>query len=173
MPGTPHHALGGPLPTIAVATSIAVLCTTVLLAGRRAETGYKTLAVGGGVGYAAVLLLCWTLVRLLFWRFTGEVSTLRSAVVLAGILAAIVAVLTVQWAAATVSFVRYGIRVTVGWLFVTAWVTTYAYLLVGGESGGVFLLLVWALTIGPGLLCVLGVLAGSELLLRRTLTALR
>lgn len=169
MPGTPHHALGGPLPTAVVATGVASLCAAVLVFGRRAGVGYRTLAVGGGFGYVTVLLTCWALVRLLLWRFTSGMSDPDSAPALAALFTAIVAVLAAQWAIATVLFVVYRVQIAVGWLFLVAWVTTYSYLQVGGESGGLFLLLIWALGIGPALLCALGVLAGSEVLLRRTL----
>lgn len=173
MPSTPHHALGGPLPTTTVATVVAVLCVIVLLVGRQTRVGHKRLAVGGGFGYAAVLLACWALVRLFFWRFTSGISDPSAAPALAIVFAAIVAVLVAQWVGTTVLFLIYRIRVAVGWLFVTAWITTYVYLQVGGESGGLFLLLIWALAVGPALLCALGVLAGTELLLRRVLDAVR
>jgi hypothetical protein len=167
MPGTPHHALGGPGPTIAVATVTASVCVVGLLVGLRSGLDRRRLAAGGGVGYAAVLLALWAVVRVLFWRFAGVFSN-PSTLIGVGLVVAIVAVvLGIQWAAATVLFDTYQIWTAVAWLFATAWVTTYAHLQVGGESGGVFLLLIWATGIRPALLCSIGILAGSEVLTRR------
>jgi hypothetical protein len=169
VPGTPHHALGGPVPTAVVATVAASACVAGLFAGLRAGVDRRRLAVGGGVGYAAALLAAWAAVRLLFWRFAGDFSDPGAALSLAVLVGTVVVVLGAQWAAAAVLFATYRTRTAVVWLFAATWVTTYAYLQVGGESGGVFLLLIWALGVGPGLLCTLVALVGGEVVVERVL----
>lgn len=171
MPGTPHHALGGPLETAVVATVTAGACTAGLIAGARAGVSRRRLGAAGGLGYAAVLLTLWATVRLLFWRFPGVPAGIEGTRLFVAVVGAVTVVLLAQWAAVTVLFVSYRLWTAVVWLFATGWVTAYTYLQVGGESGGVFLLLLWALSIGPGLLVGLGLLAAGEAAVRRLLRA--
>jgi|APHM01.1.fsa_nt_gi hypothetical protein len=167
MPGTPHHGLGGPGPTIAVATVVAGVCVVGLVLGLRSGLARRRLILGGGAGYAVVLLALWAVVRLLFYRFASDFSDPGSALGVGVVVTAVAVVLGLQWTAATVLFDTYQIRAAVAWLFLTAWVTAFAYLQVGGESGGVFLLLIWALAIGPVLLSSLAVFVAGELVARQ------
>jgi hypothetical protein len=53
------------------------------------------------------------------------------------------------------------------WLFGVTWALGEFVLLVGGESGGLFALLVWVVGLLPPCLGVLVVVTGGELFLRR------
>lgn len=158
----PHHAFDPTLTTV-VALGAAVAAVAVLLVGRRGST--TRLFVGGGAAYAVTMLGLWAGVRLVFWRFAFD--PVGDAPVVVPVLLAIGAVIAGQFVVPAYLVVRYSAWTPLVWLFGVTWGLGEFVLLVGGESGGVFALLVWVVGLLPPCLGVLIAATGGELLLRR------
>lgn len=160
---TPHSPFDPALVT-AVAVAVAVVAVAGSLGGRRLLTR-RQLLVGGGTAYAGTILCLWAGVRAVFWRFAfdpvGDAHTVVPVLVLFG------AVIASQFVVSTRLFVSHRAWTPLVWLFGVTWGLVEFVLLVGGESGGIFTLLVWVVALLPVCLGVLAVTAGGELLLRR------
>ncbi|GAB3327148.1 hypothetical protein EI982_15615 [Haloplanus rallus] len=159
MAGTPHHALGDPLLTGAVATAVATVVTGVACRSRRADA--RAAALRGGVAYGVGFLLLWAGVRLLFWRFAVDPrdSPLVAVLIVGGATLA----LAVQGGLPLFLHASRGLWTPVAWLFGASWVCAYTFLRVGGEAGAFFLLALWTLAVVPGALLGLAALCGLEL----------
>jgi hypothetical protein len=165
VPGTPHHALGGPLLTGVAATLVAIVVARAAVGPRSGSVRPRSLAVGVGVAYGVGLLFLWAVVRLLFWRIDPDPrsSPFFAAVVVGGTGLA----LTVQGGVPTYLHAKRGLWTPLAWLIGSSWLCVYAFLRVGGESGAFFLLLVWTVGIVPPAFLVLGVCLGVEAGYRR------
>jgi hypothetical protein len=160
---TPHHAFDPTLTTV-VAVVIAVGAVALAVVGKRFSTR-RQLLLGGGVAYAAAMLGLWAVVRLVFWRFTFDPVT--DAPVVVPVLVVFATVIASQFVLPVDLVVSHGTWTPLVWLFGVTWALGEFVLLIGGESGGLFALLVWAIGLLPPCLGVLAVTTGGELLLRR------
>jgi hypothetical protein len=160
---TPRHAFDPTLTTV-VAVVVAVEAVVLMLVGRRFSTR-RQLLVGGGTAYATTMLGLWAGVRLVFWRFTFD--PVRDAPVVAPVLVGVAVVIAGQFVLPVYLFVSHKTWTPLVWLFGVTWALGEFVLLVGGESGGLFALLVWVVGLLPPCLGVLVVTTGGELLLRR------
>jgi hypothetical protein len=159
--GTPHHALGGPLLTGAVATAVAAVVTGVAIVGRLRRSNGRTLALRGGATYAIGVLLLWAGVRFLFWRFAVDPSD--SPLVAFAVVGSATLVLAVQGGVPLYLHASRGLWTPVAWLCGISWFCVYTVLRVGGEASAVFLLLLWTLAVVPGALVGLAILCVLEL----------
>jgi hypothetical protein len=160
---TPRHAFDPTLTTV-VAVVVAVGAVVVPVVGRRFQTRRQLLA-GGGVAYATTMLGLWAGVRLVFWRFAFD--PVGDAPFVAPVLVGFGIVIAGQFAVPVYLFVSHKTWTPLVWLFGVTWALGEFVLLVGGESGGLFALLVWVVGLLPPCLGVLVVTTGGELLLRR------
>lgn len=160
---TPHHAFDPALTTV-VAVVVAVAAVGLALVGRRSSTR-RQLLVGGGAAYAATMLGLWAGVRVAFWRFAFDPVT--DAPVVAPVLIGIGVVIAGQFVLPVYLFVSQETWTPLVWLLGVTWGLGEFVLLVGGESGGVFALLVWIFGLLPPCLGLLVVTTGGELFLRR------
>jgi hypothetical protein len=160
MPGTPHHALGDPLLTAAATTFLAagVVASAVGLRSRLSDP--RLLAAGGGVAYGVLFVSLWTLVRLVFWRFAAGPT--ERLLLFAGIVAVGSLVLVLQGGVALYLWSRWDLATPLGGLFVVSWVCGYLFLRVGGESGALFTMFLWAGMVGPVAIAAVVVLAAAE-----------
>jgi hypothetical protein len=156
---TPHGPFDPALMT-AVAVAVAVASVGVSVGGRRFSTR-RRLLVGGGAAYATTVLCLWAGVRLVFWRFAFD------PVGDAPVVVPVLVVIAGQFVLSTYLFVTHGTWTSLVWLFGVTWALIEFVLMVGGESGGLFALLVWTVALLPACLGVLIVTTGGELLLRR------
>jgi hypothetical protein len=120
VPGTPHHALGGP---------------------------WTTYAVAGGFAYAAVYLSLWALVAAVFWRFA--VRPTETPFLIIGVLGTGAGAAVLQSALAVYLYARWELLSPIVGLFVASLVCGYLLLFVGGESGAMSVLFLWSATIAP------------------------
>jgi hypothetical protein len=111
------------------------------------------------------MLSLWAGVRLVFWRFAFD--PVGDAPLVGPILVGFAIVIAGQFVLPVYLLVSYGTWTPLVWLFGVTWALGEFVLLVGGESGGLFALLVWVVGLLPPCLGVLVVTAGGELLLRR------
>lgn len=160
---TPHHAFD-PTVTTVVAVVVAVGAVTLPVVGRRFLTRRQLLAVGGAA-YATTMLGLWAGVRLVFWRFAFD--PVEDALIVAPVLVGFAIVIAGQFVVSVYLFVSYKTWMSLVWLFGVTWALGEFVLLVGGESGGLFALLVWVVGLLPMCLGGLVVMTGGELLLRR------
>ncbi len=160
---TPRHAFDPTLTTV-VAVTTAVGAVVLSVVGRRFLTR-RQLLVWGGAAYATTMLGLWAVVRLLFWRFTFD--PVGDAPLVAPVLAGFGTVIAGQFVLPTYLFGSHEVWTPLVWLFGVTWALGEFVLLVGGESGGLFALLVWIVGLLPACLGVLVLVAGGELLLRR------
>ncbi|MBS3761086.1 MAG: hypothetical protein KGY43_06435 [Halodesulfurarchaeum sp.] len=160
---TPRHAFDPTLTTV-VAVVVAVGAVALAVAGRRFSTR-RQLLVGGGATYATTMLGLWAGARLVFWRFAFD--PVGDAAVVAPVLVGFAIVIAGQFVLPVYLLVSHGTWTSLVWLFGVTWALGEFVLLVGGESGGLFALLVWVVGLLPPCLGVLVVTTGGELLLRR------
>jgi hypothetical protein len=160
---TPRHAFDPTLTTV-VAVVVAIGAVVLPVVGRRFSTR-RQLLVGGGAAYATTMLGLWAGVRLVFWRFAFD--PVGDAPVVAPVLVGFAVVIAGQFVLPVYLFVRHKTWTPLVWLFGVTWALGEFILLVGGESGGLFALLVWVVGLLPPCLGVLVVTTGGELLLRR------
>ncbi|MFC7078242.1 hypothetical protein [Haloarcula halophila] len=160
---TPRHAFDPTLTTV-VAVIAAVGAVILSVTGRRFVTK-RQLLVGGGATYATVMLGLWAGVRLIFWRFAFD--PVGDALIVAPVLVGFALVIAGQFVVPVYLLVTHDIWTSLVWLFGVTWAFGEFVLLVGGESGGLFTLLVWVAGLLPLCLGVLVVTTGSELLFRR------
>ena len=160
---TPRHAFD-PTLTTGVAVVVAVGAVALAVVGRRFSTR-RQLLVGSGAAYATTMLGLWAGVRLVFWRFAFD--PVGDAPVVAPVLVGFAIVIAGQFVLPVYLFVSHETWTPLVWLFGVTWALGEFVLLVGGESGGLFALLVWVVGLLPPCLGVLVVTTGGELLLRR------
>ena len=160
---TPRHAFD-PTLTTGVAVVVAVGAVVLAVVGRRFSTR-RQLLVGGGATYATTMLGLWAGVRLVFWRFAFDPVGDAPAVIPVLVMFAIV--IAGQFVLPVYLLVSHETWTPLIWLFGVTWALSEFVLLVGGESGGLFALLVWVVGLLPACLGVLVVTTGGELLLRR------
>jgi hypothetical protein len=160
---TPRHAFDPTLTTV-VAVVIAVVAVALVVVGRRFSTN-RQLLIGGGATYATTMLGLWAGVRLVFWRFAFDPVADAPAVV--PVLVVFAIVIAGQFVLPAYLLVSHETWTPLIWLFGVTWALGEFVLLVGGESGGLFALLVWVVGLLPPCLGVLVVATGGELLLRR------
>jgi hypothetical protein len=160
---TPHHAFDPTLTTV-VAVAVAAGAVVVSVVGRRFSTDVG-LFVGGGAVYGTTMLGLWAGVRAVFWRFSFD--PIADAPVILPVLAGFGVVIASQFVLPVYLVVSRETWTPLLWLFGVTWAYGEFVLLVGGESGGLFALLVWVVGLLPPCLGVLVVTAGGELLLRR------
>jgi hypothetical protein len=160
---TPRHAFD-PMLTTVVAVMTAVGTVVVSVIGWRFVTR-RQLLVGGGATYAIVMLGLWAGVRLLFWRFAFD--PVGDAPIVAPVLIGFALVIAGQFILPVYLLITHEMWTPLVWLFGVTWAFGEFILLVGGESGGLFTLLVWVVGLLPLCLGVLAVTTGGELLLRR------
>jgi hypothetical protein len=160
---TPRHAFD-PMLTTVVAVMTAVGTVVVSVIGWRFVTR-RQLLVGGGATYAIVMLGLWAGVRLLFWRFAFD--PVGDAPIVAPVLIGFALVIAGQFVLPVYLLITHEMWTPLVWLFGVTWAFGEFILLVGGESGGLFTLLVWVVGLLPLCLGVLAVTTGGELLLRR------
>ena len=160
---TPRHAFD-PTLTTGVAVVVAVGAVALAVVGRRFSTR-RQLLVGGGATYATTMLGLWAGVRLVFWRFAFDPVGDAPAVV--PVLVVFAIVIAGQFVLPVYLLVNHKMWTPLIWLFGVTWALGEFVLLVGGESGGLFALLVWVVGLLPPCLGVLVVTTGGELLLRR------
>lgn len=160
---TPHHALDPTLTTV-IGVVVAAGAVVLTVVGRRFATR-RQLLVGGGTAYATTILGLWAGVRLVFWRFAFD--PVRDAPVVAPVLVGFAVVIAGQFVLPAYLLVNHKTWTPLVWLFGVTWALGEFVLLVGGESGGLFALLVWTVGLLPPCLGVLVVTTGGELLLRR------
>jgi len=160
---TPRHAFD-PTLTTGAAVMVAVGAVALAVVGRRFSTR-RQLLVGGGATYATTMLGLWAGVRLVFWRFVFDPVGDAPAVV--PVLVVFAIVIAGQFMLPVYLLVSHETWTPLVWLFGVTWALGEFVLLVGGESGGLFALLVWVVGLLPPCLGVLVVTTGGELLLRR------
>jgi hypothetical protein len=160
---TPHSPFDPTLMT-AVAVAVAAAAVGLSVGGRRVSTR-RRLLVGGGAAYGTTVLCLWAGVRLVFWRFAFD--PVGDAPVVVPVLTVFGVVIAGQFVLSTYLFVAHGTWTPLVWLFGVTWALVEFVLMVGGESGGLFALLVWTVALLPACLGVLVVTTGGELLLRR------
>ena len=160
---TPRHAFD-PTLTTGVAVVVALGAVALAVVGRRFSTR-RQLLVGGGAAYATTMLGLWAGVRLVFWRFAFDPVGDAPAVV--PVLVVFAIVIAGQFVLPVYLLVKHKMWTPLIWLFGVTWALGEFVLLVGGESGGLFALLVWVVGLLPPCLGVLVVTTGGELLLRR------
>ncbi|WP_390209121.1 hypothetical protein [Halobellus marinus] len=160
---TPRHAFD-PTLTTGVAVVVAVGAVALAVVGRRFSTR-RQLLVGSGATYATTMLGLWAGVRLVFWRFAFD--PVGDAPLVAPVLVGFAIVIAGQFVLPVYLLVSHETWTPLVWLFGVTWVLGEFVLLVGGESGGLFALLVWVVGLLPPCLGVLVVATGGELLLRR------
>jgi hypothetical protein len=117
------------------------------------------------MAYATTMLGLWVIVRLVFWRFAFD--PVGDAPVVAPVLLGFAIVIAGQFVLPVYLFVSHNMWTSLVWLFGVTWAFGEFVLLVGGESGGLFALLVWVVGLLPPCLGVLVVTTGGEFLLRR------
>lgn len=111
------------------------------------------------------MLGLWAGVRLVFWRFAFDPVGDAPAVV--PVLVVFAVVIAGQFVFPVYLLVSHETWTPLIWLFGVTWAFGEFVPLVGGESGGLFALLVWVVGLLPPCLGVLVVTTGGELLLRR------
>lgn len=160
---TPRHAFNPTLTTLlAVLVSLATAALVVI--GRQFLTR-RQLLVSGGAAYALTMLGLWAGVRLVFWKFAF--NPIKDASVVVPMLVGIAIIIAGQFVVPAYLFVSKKIWMPLAWLFIVTWALGEYILLVGGESGGLFALLVWVIGLLPPCLGVLLVVTGGELFFRR------
>jgi hypothetical protein len=159
---TPRHAFD-PTLTTGIAVVVAVGAVALAVVGRRFSTR-RQLLFGGGATYATTMLGLWAGVRLVFWRFAFDPVGDAPAVV--PVLVVFAIVIAGQFVLPVYLLVNHKTWTPLIWLFGVTWALGEFVLLVGGESGGLFALLVWVVGLLPPCLGVLVVATGGELLLR-------
>ncbi|WP_324760936.1 hypothetical protein [Haloarcula montana] len=160
---TPRHAFDPTLTTV-VAVMAAVGTVILSVIGRRFVTR-RQLLVGGGATYATVMLSLWAGVRLIFWRFAFD--PVGDALIVAPVLVGFALVIAGQFVLPVYLLVTHETWTPLVWLFGVTWAFGEFILLVGGESGGLFTLLVWVVGLLPLCFGVLVVTTGGELFFRR------
>jgi len=161
---TPRHAFSPTLTTL-LAVLVSLVTVTLVIIGRQFLTRHRLL-VSGGAAYVLTMLGLWAGVRLVFWKFAF--NWIEDASVVVPMLVGIVIIIAGQFVVPAYLFVNHKIWMPLGWLFIVTWALGESVLLVGGESGGLFTLLVWVIGLLPPCLCVLLVVTGGELFFRRT-----
>ena len=164
MPGTPHHALGSPWLTGAVATLLAAAATAAPIA-LRSRSELRPFVVGGALAYATVFVSLWALVPAVFWRFATDPTEWGPFAV--GVIAAGFVVFALQAAVAVYLYVGWRLKLPLGCLFVVSWIAAALFFRVGGESGPLFSLLLWTVTLGPAAVLGTLLLGGLEVGARR------
>ena len=160
---TPRHAFDPTLTTV-VAVVAGLSAVVLAVVCRRLFTKRQLLA-SGGAAYATTMLGLWAGVRLVFWRFAFD--PVGDAPLVAPVLVGFATVLAGQFVLPAYLFGSHETWTPLVWLFGVTWAFGEFVLLVGGESGGLFALLVWVTGLLPLCLGVLVVVTGGELLLRR------
>ena len=160
---TPHQAFDPTLTTV-VAVTVSVGAVVSPIVGRQ-FLARRQLLVGGGAAYTTTMLGLWAGVRLVFWRFTFD--PVGDAPVVVPVLVGFAIVIAGQFMLPVYLFDSHETWAPLVWLFGVTWAFAEFVLLIGGESGGLFALLVWVVGLLPPCLSVLVVATGGELLLRR------
>jgi len=168
MAGTPDPALGSSALTVAVAcvVALAVTATPLILVARDRLPSPRRLAAVGGLAYALVCLGSWAGARLLTDAFVR--SMVEDPPVLAGVLLAGAAVLTLQAAIPLYLYASERLYAPLAALFAVTVLVEWAFLRVRGESDPLGL---YALFFGPFVVAGLLVVGGAEVGVRRAVAA--
>ena len=164
-----HNALRSPIVSALLALGIALVSAGGVAVTHRCDADRRAALLVGGSAHAAGMLAVWVGVRLCFWRHPAPLP--ESLPVVLPVVGVAFLLFSVQWIAAAVLSLSYGLQSAVVWLVGVTWYTVYAATFVGNEGGALFALFSWVLVIGPATLTLLAVLAGGERVVRRRLSA--
>lgn len=162
MPGAPDPVLGSDALTAGVAAGIGALVAALPYTLREALRARRSLALAGGLAYAALCLGIWAAARFVTGSFAG--SLFEDPALFVVLLAAGTIVLGLQAAVPFYLLARWGALAPLAGLFGLTALVTYLFFHVRGESDPLGL---YALVFGPPLVVGLAAVGLAEVGARR------